>query len=101
MVNIKTWQITLMKQSLYSTDLRYMDHPFPSDVRLVFTLTRAEDKQILNGPKPDNGTEFFIHLKEFELYVKRLVLNPTLYSKIEERLTSSPLNYYYYRLQEG
>ena len=78
-----------------------MNHPFPSDVRLVFTLTRAEDKQILNGPKSNDGTEFFIHLKEFEMYVKRLVLNPTLYAKIEERLTSSPLNYYYYRLQAG
>ena len=62
-------------------------------------MFRADDKQILNGPENADGTEFFVHLKEFEMYVKRLVLNPTLYSKIEERMTGSPLNYYYYRLQ--
>ena len=81
------------------SDLRFLKHPFPSDVRLVFTLTRADDLRILNGPDPGDGTEFSVHLKEFEMYVKRLVLNPTLYSKIEQRLTTSPLNYYYYRLQ--
>lgn len=76
----------------------YLKHPLPSDITLQLTFTRASDEQILNGPEVD-GVDYSIQLTSFELFIKRLVLNPVLYNKIEERLNSSALNYYYYRFQ--
>ena len=100
-------------------DLRYLQHPLPSDTNIIFTFTKAKDKQLLDhfiqyvdvndssSGLADNTSipDVRICLTYFELYILRKVFDVSIHEKIMDALKQNIdgekrlLKYFYNRVQ--
>lgn len=81
--------------------MRLLKQPLPSDIDFTIILRRNNQKKLIDyKSNPDNvNNEYAIFLMYFELYVTRMIFNPSLNNAIESRLVSNQLKYTYNRLQ--